>query len=101
MAASDAMKDLVAATLSSSAAARPPPAPRRPRGTCACTPGRRGGCSFRAQLGDEVVGVAAKERLAVLDRASVAQKPDALDEEPRVAFLGLQELCLLLVQQQR
>jgi len=49
-------------------------------------PDRARGCSFRAQLRDEIVGVAAEERLAVLDRAAVAKESHALDEQTRMTM---------------
>ena len=55
----------------------------------------------RAQLGDEVVGVAAVVGLAELDRASVAQEAEALDQQPGIALARVQQPRLLGGEQQR
>src|SRR6185436_6784223 len=54
----------------------------------------------RAELGNEVIGVAAIEGLAKLDRAAVRQESDTLDEQPRIARMRVQQLRLLGVQEQ-
>src|ERR1700682_1132625 len=65
-------------------------------------PGSRGMLfTRRTELRDEIIGVAAKERLAEFDRLPVAKEADALDEQPRIALVGVQQLRLLGVQQQR
>src|SRR5262249_20644496 len=55
----------------------------------------------RAQLGDEVVGVAAVVRLGELDSPPVAQESETLYKKSRVAGFRLQQLGLIGGQQQR
>src|SRR5690606_9529208 len=61
---------------------------------------RVGSVMADAELGDEVVGVAAVVGLAELDRAAVGQEADALDQEAGVTLARLQQLRLLGAQQQ-
>ena len=57
------------------------------------------GIHGRAELGDEVVGVAAIVGLRELDRAAVLQESEPFDQQTRVARLRAQQLGLLARQQ--
>src|SRR2546430_13291833 len=71
----------------------PHPAPGPPRDTCVCSRASRS--RGVAELGDEIVDVAAIVGLGELRGAAVVEKSDPFDQQAGVALLGLQQLRLL------
>src|SRR5207237_7938137 len=74
-----------------SAAARAPPrAPRLPRGTYECFPAASRSRGV-AELGDEIVDVAAIVGLGELRGAAIVEKSDPLDQQAGGMLLGVQQ----------